>query len=45
LDFAKLVSVVESNKAGLKKVVNIVRLMSEAEDLPNHYKAIQARLE
>ena len=44
LDFVKLVSVVESNKAGLKKIANILKLMSEAEDLPNHYKAIKARL-
>jgi len=45
LDFVKLVSVVESNKAGLKKIAGMVKLMSEAEDLPNHYKAIKARLE
>ena len=44
LDFVKLVSVVESNKAGLKKIAGMVKLMSEAEDLPNHYKAIKARL-
>jgi len=45
LDFVKLLSVVESNKAGLKKIANMVKLMSEAEDLPNHYKAIKARFE
>ncbi len=44
LDFVKLVSVVESSKAGLKKIAGLVRLMSEAEELPNHYKAIKARL-
>ncbi len=44
LDFVKLVSVVESSKAGLKKIAGLVKLMSESEDLPNHYKAIKARL-
>lgn len=44
LDFVKLVSVVESNRSGLAKIAGVVRLMSEAEDLPNHYKAIMARL-
>ncbi|MGH9921189.1 MAG: histidinol dehydrogenase [Nitrososphaerales archaeon] len=44
LDFVKLVSVVESSKAGLRKVAGLVKLMSESEDLPNHYKAIKARL-
>ena len=45
LDFVKLVSVVESSKAGLKKIAGLVKLMSESEDLPNHYKAIKARLD
>jgi len=45
LDFVKLVSVVESSKAGLKNIAELVKLMSESEDLPNHYKAIKARLD
>lgn len=44
LDFVKLVSVVESSKAGLKKIADTVKLISEAEDLPNHYHAIKERL-
>ncbi|MGH7909403.1 MAG: histidinol dehydrogenase, partial [Thermodesulfobacteriota bacterium] len=44
LDFVKLVSVVESSKEGLKKIAGLVKLMSESEDLPNHYRAIKARL-
>ena len=44
LDFVKLVSVVESSKAGLKKIADMVKLISEAEDLPNHYHAIKERL-
>ncbi|MFY3739978.1 MAG: histidinol dehydrogenase [Candidatus Nitrosomirales archaeon] len=45
LDFVKLVSVVESSKEGLKKIAGLVKLMSESEDLPNHYRAIKARLD
>ncbi len=45
LDFVKLVSIVESSKADLTKIVSMIRLMSEAEELPNHYKAVKARLE
>lgn len=44
LDFVKLVNIVESSKAGLKNIANIIRLLSEAEDLPNHYEAVLERL-
>lgn len=44
LDFVKLVSVVESSRTGLKKISKIVKMLSEAEDLPNHYDAIMERL-
>ncbi len=44
LDFVKLVNVVESSREGLRKVADTVRLLSEAEGLPNHYKAVMARL-
>jgi histidinol dehydrogenase len=43
-DFARRVSVVESSKEGLLKVKNHVKVLTEAENLPNHYKAIEARL-
>ncbi len=44
LDFARRVSIVESSKNGLQTVRNHVRVMTAAENLPNHYSAIEARL-
>jgi len=43
LDFARRVNVVESSKAGLLKVKSQVKVLTEAENLPNHYRAIEAR--
>jgi histidinol dehydrogenase len=43
LDFARRVSIVESSREGLLKVKNHVKVLTEAENLPNHYKAIEAR--
>jgi histidinol dehydrogenase len=45
LDFTRRVSMVESSKAGLEAVKDNIKVMTEAENLPNHYKAIQARFE
>ena len=45
LDFTRRVSIVESSKAGLEAVKDNIKVMTEAENLPNHYKAIQARFE
>ena len=39
------VSIVESSRTGLERVRDSIKVMSEAENLPNHYKAIQARFE
>lgn len=44
LDFVKIVSLVESSKAGLKKISKTIKLLSEAENLPNHYDAVMERL-
>lgn len=44
LDFARRVSVVESSKEGLQGVLSRVEVMADAENLPNHYKAVEARL-
>jgi len=44
LDFARRVSIVESSREGLLQVKNHVKVLTEAENLPNHYKAIEARL-
>ena len=43
LDFTRRVNVVESSKAGLLKVKSQVEVLTEAENLPNHYRAIDAR--
>jgi len=44
LDFIKIMNVVKGSRKGLNKVANTVKLLSEAENLPNHYKAILERL-
>ncbi len=43
LDFARRVSIVESSKEGLHSVREHVKVMTEAENLPNHFKAVEAR--
>jgi histidinol dehydrogenase len=45
LDFMRRVSVVESSRTGLERVKDSIKIMAEAENLPNHYKAVQARFE
>jgi histidinol dehydrogenase len=42
-DFMRRVSIVESSKTGLEKVKDNIRVMAETENLPNHYRAIEAR--
>ena len=44
LDFTRRVSVVECSREGLRSVRERVEVMTEAENLPNHYKAVEARL-
>ena len=43
LDFTRRVSIVESSREGLLKLKNHVKTLTETENLPNHYKAIEAR--
>ncbi len=43
LDFTKRISIVESSKDGLEKLRNHVKVLTEAEKLPNHYRAVEAR--
>ena len=45
LDFMRRVSIVESSRTGLERVKDSIKVMAEAENLPNHYKAIEARFE
>ena len=43
LNFVKRVSVVECSMEGLSELKPYVKVLAEAEDLPNHYKAIEGR--
>jgi len=43
LDFVRRVSVVECSMEGLSELKPYVKVLAEAEDLPNHYKAIEGR--
>ena len=45
LDFLKIQTVVESNKKGLSKLRDSLKTLTDAEDLPNHYKAVKRRLD
>jgi histidinol dehydrogenase len=44
-DFMRRVSIVESTRTGLERVKDSIKVLTEAENLPNHCKAIQARFE
>ena len=44
LDFLKLQTVVESRKSVLKNISNALKTLTDAEGLPNHYKAVKRRL-
>jgi histidinol dehydrogenase len=45
LDFVRRVSIVESSREGLQSVRERVMVLTEAENLPNHYRAVEARFE
>jgi histidinol dehydrogenase len=45
LDFMRRVSIVEGSKEGLDKLRGHVKVLTEAENLPNHYKAVETRFE
>jgi histidinol dehydrogenase len=45
LDFVRRVSIVESSREGLQGVRERVKVMTEAENLPNHYRAVEVRFE
>ena len=42
-DFMRRVNIVKSSKKGLQSVREILKVMTEAENLPNHYKAVEER--
>jgi len=43
LDFARRISIVESSKEALLQLKDVARTLANAENLPNHYKAIEGR--
>ena len=43
-DFLKLQTVVETKKSDLKKISDKLKILTDAEGLPNHYKAVERRL-
>jgi histidinol dehydrogenase len=45
LDFTRRVNTVESSREGLQNLKNHVKVLTEVENLPNHYKAVEARFE
>ena len=45
LDFLKLQTVVESKKSRLRDISDSLKTLTDAEDLPNHYKAVKRRLD
>jgi histidinol dehydrogenase len=43
LDFVKRIGVLECSREGLLKVESTVKILAQAENLPNHYAAIEGR--
>ena len=44
LDFLKLQTIVESKKSILREISDSLKALTDAEGLPNHYKAVKRRL-
>ena len=45
LDFLKLQTLVLSDKGALNAILDPLKALTDAEDLPNHYKAVKRRLD
>jgi len=45
LDFLKLQTIIESKKSTLKEISDSLKTITDAEGLPNHYKAVKRRLD
>ena len=45
LDFLKLQTIVESKKSVLREISDSLKALTDAEGLPNHYKAVKRRLD
>ena len=44
LDFLKLQTVIETKKSNLSRISDNLKTLTDAEGLPNHYKAVERRL-
>ena len=44
LDFLKLQTTIETKKSDLSKISDNLKILTDAEGLPNHYKAVEKRL-
>ena len=44
LDFLKLQTIIETKKSDLSKISDNLKILTDAEGLPNHYKAVERRL-
>ena len=45
LDFLKLQTIVETSKGDLEQISEQLKILTDAEGLPNHYKAVKRRLD
>jgi histidinol dehydrogenase len=45
LDFLKLQTVIESDKSTLRRIIKDLETLTDAEDLPNHYRAVERRVD
>jgi len=45
LDFLKLQTVIETKKSTLSSISDNLKTLTDAENLPNHYKSVERRLE
>jgi histidinol dehydrogenase len=45
LDFMRRVCIVESTRTGLEMAKDSMKALTDAENLPNHYRAVAARFE
>ncbi|MGB9853274.1 MAG: histidinol dehydrogenase [Candidatus Bathyarchaeales archaeon] len=43
LDFVRKVVIVNCSKEGLRKALEPIKVLAEAENLPNHYRAVEGR--
>ena len=43
VDYMRRVSIAECSREGLEKAKNNIKVLTDTENLPNHYKAIEAR--